>query len=242
MSDGIYIAMSGAAAQERALDVISNNLANTSTVGFKAERITFAETLAKNATKTGEMSFVGLADSLTDHSDGQITATDNPLDVAISGEGYFAVETPSGIRYTRAGDFRMNDEGRLVSVDGHLVRGTDGSDIQIPPYTTNVSVNADGTVSNGFQDFGTIAVVQLDPKTVHREGNRLFTGVELPEQDNEGTTYQISSGSLEDSNFTAIRGMVDIVRVSRIHEAQHRMIETYRQINNRAARDLGGGK
>jgi flagellar basal-body rod protein FlgF len=241
MSDGIYIAMSGAAAQERALDVVANNLANTNTVGFKAERITFAETLAKNATKTGEMSFVGLADSLTDHSAGQITATDNPLDLAIAGEGYFALETPTGIRYTRAGDFRMNEDGRLVSLDGHVVRGTDGDDIQIPPNTTNVSVNADGIVSNGFQDFGTVAVVQLDPKTVHREGNRLFTGVELPEQDNEGT-YQLLSGSLEDSNFTAIRGMVDIVRVSRIHEAQHRMLETYRQINNRAARDLGGGK
>jgi len=241
MSDGIYIAMSGAAAQERALDVVANNLANTNTVGFKAERITFAETLAKNATKTGEMSFVGLADSLTDHSQGQIVATDNPLDLAIAGEGYFAIETPSGIRYTRAGDFRMNEDGRLVTLDGHVVRGSDGSDIQIPPNTANVSVNPDGIVSNGFQDFGTIAVVQLDPKTVQREANRLFTGVELPERDSEGT-YQLLSGSLEESNFTAIRGMVDIVRVSRIHEAQHRMLETYRQINNRAARDLGGGK
>jgi len=241
MSDGLYVAMSGAAAQERALDVVSNNLANTNTIGFKAERITFAETLAKNATTSGEMSFVGLADSLTDHSPGQIAATMNPFDLAISGEGYFALDTPQGIRYTRAGDFRLNDDGRLVSLDGHLVRSADGDEIAVPPNMTNVTVNTDGVLSNGFQDFGTVAVVQLDPNTVQREGNRMFTGVELPEEYDE-KPYQLLSGSLEDSNFTAIQGMVDIVKVSRIHEAQHRMLETYRQLNNRAARDLGGQK
>lgn len=239
MADGIYLAMSGVSAQSEALDLAANNLANASTAGFKAERASFAEILARNGARGGELAFVGLAGSSVDRTQGQILDTGNPLDVAIDGEGYFAVSTPAGVRYTRAGDFRLDGSGTLVTPQGHPVRGVDGKPIQIPAWAADVAIGNDGTVQSvaDLQVFGQLAVVQLDPASAVREGSRLFAGREVPAP--AGRPPELISGALEQANYNAVRGMVDLVRISRVHEAQHRMIEAYRDVNQRAARDLG---
>lgn len=236
MADGIFIAMAGASAQDRALDVVANNLANVSTVGFRAERPTFAEALTRSQGTT----LVSVPGSVTDTTQGKLIETGNPLDLALTGEGYFSVLTPSGPRFTRAGQFQLDDAGNLVNANGHPVLNIKGRPITVPPGLGAVAIDSEGRVRVGDNEFGAIAIAYLDPASVRRAGNTLFAGTAVTPA--PGTITEITPGALEEANFGVLRGMVDLVRISRMHEAQHRMIQAYREIDQRAAHDLGRGR
>jgi len=234
MGSGIYVGMSGAVAQEHALDVVANNLANTNTAGFRAGRLSFEESL----TQSQQMVQVDLAATGFDKTPGIVRTTDNPLDVALVGDGYLAVETRQGLRFTRAGALRIDDQGALVTMDGSRVMGVDKEPIYAPPDVFDVYIENDGTVVGEGQELGRMAVVSLDPASIAREGSSLYTGRVVGGRPD----VEFLSGSLEQANFNAVRGMVDLVEISRLHDAQHRALEAYKQIEQRAARDLGRGR
>ena len=117
MSSGIYVATAGAIAQSNALDATANNIANAATTGFRADRVTFKEALT--AARSADVASVNNGATTIDSQPGALSATENPLDLALEGDGMFAVSTPNGPRYTRAGNFRIDDENKLVTADGH---------------------------------------------------------------------------------------------------------------------------
>lgn len=237
MGSGIYIATAGAESQSNALDVTANNIANASTAGYRASRVSFSAALT-NA-KSADASFVGVGETAPDTSAGSLTQTDNPLDLALVGDGFFSVETPNGVRYTRAGAFRLDGEGRIVSSDGHPALSAGGGSLQIPAGTAEITVGAQGEVLADGNEVGRLALARFARGNLAREGANLFVANGQPLA---GDQPEVVSGAIEGSNVNVVRGMVDLVRVSRTYESLMRMIEGYRQIESRAARDLGGPK
>jgi flagellar basal-body rod protein FlgF len=234
MSNGIYVALSGAMAQSQALDVASNNVSNANTTGYKGERIQFAQALAK----AKDAAFVNATAGKTDDTQGVIEPTGNPLDVAIQGDGYFAVNTPRGVRYTRDGSFRMDSKSQLVTAGGDALLGTNGKPLVVPPESGDVSISADGTVSAGDAAVGKIKIARFAPTSLQREGGTTYAanGPELK----GGAEPQLVPQSLEGANVSVVRGVVDLVRISRSYEALHKMIQSYKDMDDRAARSIAG--
>ena len=231
MSNGIYVALSGAVAQSTALDVAANNIANANTTGYHAERMRFSQTLAK----AKDSKFVTASSGITDNTPGTSTPTGNPLDAAIQGDGYFTVAGPGGQqRYTRDGSFRLDGKGQLTTTDGHTVLGTNGKPLVVPADAGATSLAPDGTLSAGDQTIGKIAMVKFDPKNMTREGASLFAATGKPTTTGDAPT--IAPGSVESANFNVVHGVVDLVRISRNYEALHKMIESYKDMDSAAAK------
>lgn len=237
MATGIYTAMAGAVAQSQALDTVGNNIANVSTTGFRAERVRFGEVLTRAKGKS--IAYVQARGGATDVRPGMRTETGNALDVAIAGDGYFAVQTPRGERITRAGDFQLDDAGQLVTRDGYPVLGVDQKPINAGKSgkdVNDISIRADGTVSAGDRRIGTIDVRNYKIEDLQREGNSLYVANAKPIA---GPRADLAPGELEQGNFNVVTGMVDLIRISRNYESLHRMIESYREMDDRIARMSG---
>ena len=164
MLGNVYTSLSGAISQEKALDIIANNLANVSTVGFKGESVSFellepepykhyADPLPPANFKIAlddvfplhgnEIKYVSVSDVHSDHSQGSAIQTQNPMDLMIDGKGFFSINTPSGVRYTRAGDFSLSADGALTDKQGNPVIGQKGN---IFLRGNSMSVNSIGEI------------------------------------------------------------------------------------------------
>jgi flagellar basal-body rod protein FlgF len=237
VSSGIYVATAGAVAQSNALDATANNIANASTAGFHGDRVTFREALT--AARSPDVATVGAGTTRIDSQAGALQPTENPLDLALDGDGYFAVATPNGPRYTRAGNFQLDGARNLVTADGLAVRGEGGAPINLPADAQAIAVAEDGTVSADGATLGKLELVRFAPAQVKREGGSLFSATGRPLA---GDPPRVRSGMLESSNVNVVRGVVDLVKVSRTYESLMRMIQGYHDVESRAARELGAPK
>ncbi len=237
MSSGIWIATAGAVAQSQALDATANNIANATTAGFKADRTTFKEAL--DYARSEDTAAVTSSSSRIDTQAGAMIHSENPLDVALEGDGYFSVDTQQGRRFTRAGNFQLDSTGTLITAEGHAVRGEGGAHITVPPGVVKLSVAPDGTVSGDGQTLGKLELAKFPTQSMKREGGTLYATSATPLT---GAAPQVRSGMLEASNVNAVRGVVDLVKTSRNYESLMRIIQGFSEIESRAARDLGGPK
>ena len=236
MSSGIYVATAGAVAQSNALDVTASNIANASTAGFKGARVTFREALAR--AKSADTALVGAGTGAIDASNGVITQTGNPLDVAIDGDGYFAVDTARGVRYTRDGSFQLGADGKLVTSEGNPVRGTTGP-IDVPPGAAQIAIDADGTVRADGAEVGKLELAHLDRASITHDSDNLVMSSKPAVA---GPPVKLVTGAVEGSNVNVVRGVVDLVKVSRTYESLMRVIEGYHECESRAAQTLGAPK
>ena len=239
MSNGIYSALAGAIAQERTLEVVANNLANVNTTGFKGDTVAFSEmTQKQNGAQPGAMRFVSLDRIQVDGSAGGVQQTGNPLDLALEGDAYFAVQGPGGERYTRAGSFTTDGEGTIRTHGGYEVLGESGT-LSIPQGTKTVKVGSDGTVHADGQEIGKLKLVSFaNTQGLVREGLTMFSassGGAPPEPAQVG----VAQGYLENSNVNPVMGMTELITVNRTFEALQKVIDTYKQLDERTARDLG---
>ena len=149
MQNGALVGLSRQVAIERELDVVANNIANINTTGYKADGALFEEYLASGAntgSSSSRVSFVRDRGLWHDMSQGAVEHTGNPLDIALDGKGFLAVQTPNGVRYTRNGALQVNPTGQLVTSDGYQVLG-DGGPIVLQPTDSRISISRDGSVS-----------------------------------------------------------------------------------------------
>jgi flagellar basal-body rod protein FlgF/flagellar basal-body rod protein FlgG len=205
----------------RELDVVANNVANLNTTGYKADGSMFEEYLTSNARadETGSrVSFVRDRGVWHDMSQGPVERTGNPLDVAIDGKGFLAVQTPRGERYTRNGSMQINQAGVLVTSEGYPVIG-DGGPITLQPTDRQVSISRDGTLSvrQGTSTVdsvrGKLKLVTFDnPQRLQKDGNGTFNPVRGT-QPQPATTGGFIQGSIEKSN---VRGVVEMSRMIEI--------------------------
>ena len=242
MSDGIYTALSGAIAQQYALDVAANNAANVNTTGYRGDRPVFEEVLAKAGAGRAPdvLRWVQASDTATTRSEGISRATGNPLDIALHGDGFLVVQTANGERYTRAGSFFAGPGGELVTQDGDAVLGDSGP-IVLPSRHATVSFGTDGSIKADGASAGKLKIVKIDADVpLRKEGGallRLDADGFVPQQDD---STEVMQGYLEGSNVHAIGSVTEMVTVSRSFDAFQKIIQTYRQLDDRAARDIAG--
>ena len=238
MDRGVYAIVSGAIAQERRMDVVSRNLANAQTVGYKGEKILFTTVLAKSVagspqSKTqGDKVFSRIKGSFLDWKGGVARQTGNATDVALEGTGLFAVQTPRGAEYTRSGNFIVNQKRQLATMDGMPVMGQSGPMV-IPPGKLLVNGQGEVTVDGGAVD--TLKIMQFkDAASATRVGERYTTkGAVEP---SPSTT--IVQGNLEESNVNAIEELVALVDLSRQYEAAQKVIQSMDDATKQAVNEL----
>ena len=263
MSFGLYTAVCGSRCQENRLEILSNNLANVGTAGFKEDRPIFRvsnprienSTVLEDPTAYGKFmlsqklnihypSFSGIK---TDFSTGQMKHTGNQLDVAIRGQGFFVVDTPQGELYTRMGNFSINDRNKLVTQDGYPLKGKEGKGKQekeehIEITGTEISFNRDGTISVDGEQINTLRVVDFkDYSSLRKEGNNLFKNVGGEKNKIKVRTEEceIDHHFLELSSVNVVKEMLKMIDVLRTYESYQKVIQSLDEIDSRATRDVG---
>jgi flagellar basal body rod protein FlgG len=211
---------------ERRQEVVSNNLANADTNGFRAQR-TFAQAIGD------ALPFAGTA---LDTRAGALKQTGNPLDVALGGDGYFVVDSAAGERFTRGGSLRLDANSRLVDQDGNAILG-EGGPIVLPPGT--VSIDARGGVSvDGKQiDRLRIETVPAGTEMAHESGTLLVPDPSRTPVANDARS--VEQGYLEDSNVNTVGSMVDMISIQRSYAAVQRTMTTLDGIRQTISNELG---
>ncbi len=224
MGSDIYVAASGATARLRDLEVVSNNLANADTVGFKRNRALFRTALESALQERNGASiagaagraFVGLRSPGPDLSPGPITGTGAPLDVAIRGDAFFAVETEQGRRYTRAGSFRIAPDRSLVDREGHAVLGR-GGPLRVGPRPVEIRATGE-LVDDRGATLGRLALFRFeDPSVLVKEGLSLFRADDV--EPDPVRDVELVERSLERSNVKAVDELARLIVLQRAFDA-----------------------
>lgn len=232
-------AASGMRSRMESLDMLANNLANVETGGYKADREFYSLFVGEDASGnpvTGELSTLPVIESQwVDHSQGNLRNTANPLDLAIEGEGYFPVETPNGVRYTRNGSLRVSQTGTLSTADGQNVLGTDGAAITLQ-QNLPIDVSADGTVSQAGQLAGQIGLAAFDANALRKIGFNYYAppAGSTP----RAATGSILQGKLEESNVGAAESAVRLVAIMRQFEMLQKAMSIGNELNRRAIEEV----
>lgn len=243
MDNSLLVSLSQQLASFRAMDVIANNIANVSTPGFKREAAKFEEYVAQVRPAEGQtgmqsVSFVKDAGILRDLSQGNMTVTDAPYDLAINGKGYFVIQTPQGERYTRDGHFSLDQNGQVVTSNGHAVMG-DGGAITVTPDDGNIQFGADGTVSGRTGQLGKLRVVDFaNPRLLVKEGANLYSAPPgQPATAAQGV--QVAQGMLEGSNVAPVIEISHMIEVMRAYEATASLTKSQEDLLRQAIDRLG---
>ncbi len=247
MFPALWVAKTGLDAQQTNMSVISNNLANVNTTGFKRDRAVFQDLMYQNVRQVGAQSTenttlpsglalgTGVRTVATQkyHSQGNITQTSNPMDLAVQGKGYFQILHPDGgIAYTRDGTFSMSADGEMVTPNGHLLQPS----ITIPTNATSVTIGSDGVVSallagaSAPTQLGQIELANFtNPEGLSAAGGNLFREsaasgspqTATPGSDSLGTLLQ---GALESSNVNVVEELVSMIETQRAYEMNSKAI------------------
>lgn len=253
MFNSLWIAKTGMEAQQMQLDVISNNLANSSTNGFKRAHAVFEDLMYQNLRQVGSSTSeqsqlptglqVGLGvrtvSTSRSFTQGSLQQSGNGLDVAIQGNGFFQITMPDGtLNYTRDGSFQVNAQGQLVTSNGLPV----ANGITVPANATNVSISADGNVTATIpgtvapQPIGTIPLASfINPAGLDPRGQNLYAETDASGKPNTGTPGanglgQLMQGFLETSNVNVVQELVGMIQTQRAYEMNSKAIQTSDQM------------
>lgn len=242
MSGAIYQGAAGAIARQYQLDIISNNLANANTVGFKKDRAVFrideadfeSPEAAERALTPAMLPF----NSHTDYAQGPFQITEAPLDVGLDGDGFFSVQTPDGVQYTRKGHFMLDAEGTLITPDGYPVLG-DGGPITIEDGGDIVISAAGDVVANG-EVAGTLSVVDFPkPYALQKTTDNLFVPFDPNVVPGPAENTRVVHGVLERANTEVISEMTRMISAHRLFETYQKVIQSVDQMDEKAVNELG---
>ena len=242
MSGSIYQSGAGAILQQMRLDVYSNNLANVNTAGFKADQPVFrfdaTRAPAKTAPEAARLSpYVMPLEYVTNFEAGPITSTGNPLDVAIVGHGFFEVQTPDGLQYTRNGHLAINGDGVLSTAEGWPVMGQGG---EIDIEGSQVEISEAGEISVDGDVVGVLKVMHFsDLMQLRKNGGTLFKPMDVIAAQVDPGEYRITQGAVETSNVNAIRTMTEIIETLRVFETYQKVIQETDSITAKTVNEVG---
>jgi flagellar basal-body rod protein FlgF len=275
----IWVPLSGQIAQQRKVETIANNVANANTVGFKKDQLVFKEhltALTKGVddihiprkefspgdfyhTQGAENAMVAVDGNYTIHEQGQFIPTENPLDIALKGEGFFEVLTPTGVRYTRKGNFSINREGELVTDQGFKLLSAlemDTAGLREPasinslpkpqdrvvkiPTNAKITFSLEGDILTRDGKIGKVSVVEFkDKHALKKEGNSLFITPDEANVQRLQVKTTVNQGFLEGSNVNAIEEMSELIKAHRHFESIQKAINAYDIISGKAANEIG---
>ncbi|MBS0272962.1 MAG: flagellar basal-body rod protein FlgF [Proteobacteria bacterium] len=226
MADISALQLSHMLATLRSMDIVANNLANSSTPGFKRDAIRFEEVLKREQPAEDEVgpqmtSFVREAGVSRDLRQGPIVTTNAPFDLAINGDGFFSIQTPAGVRYTRNGHFELDASGRVATSDGGILLA-EGGPIVVAPEDGDIHVAQDGIVSGKR---GQIARLQLvgfaHAQLLRKEGASLYAASEAP----SAATGRILQGGVENSNVEPVIEIARMIEIMRAYQTTANLIQ-----------------
>lgn len=257
MLRGLYTAYTGMLNEQYRMDIMSNNLANADTVGFKKEGSTsqaYSEVMAvkiKDTTENpntpkrlGNMSLgVKIGETYTDFSQGSLRDTGNTYDLALSGDGFFNIEFTNkagetSTKYTRAGNFTLTKDGYLTTKDGDYVLGENGR-IQLSTTAGNTVIAEDGSI---YQDDELVAKLKItefeDTNYLTHYGESMWDAKEGAVA-NDATDFRIHQGYVEMSNISVVTEMVNMISIQRQYEANQKLITTYDESLDKSVNQVG---
>lgn len=245
MLRGLYTAAAGMVTQQLKEENIANNLVNANTPGYKRHETvlkSFPEVLLWRL-GNGDPGKIGkvangtqIDETVTIHQPGPVEETGRALDFALIGKGYFKIETPQGIRYTKNGHFRLNSEGYLVTEAGHFVLGRKG---RIKLGTEDIKVTEQGNIVVDGRTVDRLDIARLhNPGSLVKEGSSLFRATADTVEDAD-VPVTVRQHMLEKSNVNLIKEMVDMMAVLRSFEANQKVVQAYDQVLEMSARDIG---
>lgn len=245
MSGAVYKAASGALLQQMRLDMLSNNLANVNTTGYKTDvpifRVPNENGVAPPSTAAGTAQLNPYASPMsarTDFSPGALAKTGNALDVAIVGKGFFEVQAPEGSQFTRKGNFTINEEGVLSTAEGWPVMGQGGA---IAIEGSRIDINDQGEVFVDGDPVDALRVVDFEqPDQLRKVGDTFFVpGNGEEPTDLEDGTVQVAQGFLEKSNVDIIRTMTDLIETVRVFESYQRVMRSADEADAKTVSEVG---
>jgi flagellar basal-body rod protein FlgF len=240
MENAQLVSLSRQIALQRQMDVVANNMANINTTGFKAEDMLFQEykmPVAADNDFAGNQSVSYTEDWATVHdmTNGPLSQTGNPLDVALSGKGFLTVSTPNGDRYTRAGSLAIDASGTLVDLAGNPVL-SDAGPVHFDAADVNIQIDKSGNITTSQGGKGKLAVVEFaDTQQLVREGNNLYSGGTPV----AATATDLIQGSIERSNVSGVTEMAQMIRVERAYQQLADIMQRQDELRTSAVQKLG---
>jgi flagellar basal-body rod protein FlgF len=241
MENAQLISLSRQIALSRQMDVVANNIANINTTGFKSEALLFEEYVMPVARDRDfrrpdqPLSYVQDWATVHDFAAGSIQQTGNPLDVALQGEGFFAIQTPAGERWTKSGAFQIDASGVLVDLNGNPVL-SDGGEITFDANETDITIAPDGTILTNAGSKGQLRIVEFErPQELAREGDNYFSGGN-PIAAEETAVMQ---GAIERSNVSGVGEMAEMIRVQRAYQSLASLMQKQDELRRAAIQRLG---
>ena len=255
MVRGLYTAYTGMINQQKRLDTVTNNLANASTTGFKREGLTSKSfdqmlTLKLNDLSVpylnegiGKMSLgVKIGENYTDYSQGSFKETGNTYDLALAGNGFFTISYTdkkgnTSEKYTRDGEFTMDSEGYLRTLEGDYVQG-EGGNIMIPVETSEVSIRDNGDIYADGEYVDSLRIVDFeDYNNIEKFGENLYNVVDGATETE--STAAVKQGYLEMSNINVVKEMVEMITISRAYESNQKLIQTEDDMLDKSVNQVG---
>ena len=223
------------------LEIVSNNVANVNTSGFKNE---LAAYMKPTGTVNGKPNPIPPMKVAVDLQQGNLKETGRQFDAAIQGEGFFQVETPLGPRYTRSGNFFTDAEGALVTKEGYAVIG-DGGPINIDPADYQITIGEDGTITalgaTGEEIRGKLGVFKFNDRSqLEKAGNSYFKTEQTAETAEPVTDYKIAQNMLEESNVNSVGQMTEMIDISRSVQTVAKIIQDQHQLERSAVQRIAG--
>ncbi|HHU32994.1 MAG: flagellar basal-body rod protein FlgF [Zhaonellaceae bacterium] len=252
MIRGLYTAATGMLVQELRQENISNNLVNANTAGYKSSKLavsSFPEVLLSriDAINGSQKGFkpIGtinngamLSEKVLDLTTGSLEETNNPLDLALAGEGFFTLATPQGIRYSRNGSFRLDGDGYLIDNHGNYVLGMGG-----PVFLdrTDFSLSQDGTLTIDGQYVDTILITTFNDETqLQKQGNDLFASLDgAGPRQLDPASVNLKQGFIEKPNINLVDEMVNMLTVIRTYEANQKVIQAHDEVLGKSVNEIG---
>ncbi len=255
MVRALYTAYTGMRNEQYRMDIITNNMANVDTCGYKQEGVTNQSFDSMLAIKIHDESEhyadralggvslgVKMGEVYTDFGQGSVRETENPYDLAISGNGFFSMRVTDAngndsIKYTRAGEFQVTADGYIVDADGNHLQG-DSGDVQISTDTASVLITSDGSIYEDGQLTGQITLTDFeDYNYLEKFGNVMYTAVDGATQiDSEAV---INQGWTEQANVNIVNEMVDLIAITRAYETNQKMISNVDSMMDKAVNNVG---
>lgn len=255
MVRGLYTAYTGMINQQKRLDTVTNNLANASTTGFKREGLTsksFDQMLTVKLNDLsvpylnegiGKMSLgVKIGENYTDYSQGSFKETGNTYDLALAGNGFFTISYTdkkgnTSEKYTRDGEFTMDSEGYLRTLEGDYVQG-EGGNIMIPVETSEVSIRDNGDIYADGEYVDSLRIVDFeDYNNIEKFGENLYNVVDGATETE--STAVVKQGYLEMSNINVVKEMVEMITISRAYESNQKLIQTEDDMLDKSVNQVG---